>query len=81
MLPLSILRFHLMNANSSPATAVKLAPFRIGLATSRSYQHGPDSALAKLLNGSRANIEEHLKPQLIMAGMTLDAMQQLGLLD
>ncbi|AMP00669.1 putative methylglyoxal synthase protein [Collimonas arenae] len=70
-----------MTANSSPSAALKSPAFRIGLATSRSHQHGPDSALAQLLNGSRSNIEQHLKPQLIVVGRTLDAMQQLGLLD
>ena len=54
--------------------------FRIGLATSRTHQDAPNSVLARLLNGSRSAIEQHLQPQLIVVGRTLDAMDHLGLL-
>jgi len=54
---------------------------RIGLATSRTHQDAPNSALAQLLNGSRAAIERHLQPELIVVGRTLDAMRQLKLLN
>lgn len=65
---------------SPPAPRNSSAPFRIGLATSRSHQHGQESALAQLLNGSRQIIEQQLQPRLIVVGRTLDAMQQLNLL-
>jgi methylglyoxal synthase len=55
--------------------------YRIGLATSRTHQDAPNSALAQLLKGSRAAIEQHLQPELIVVGRTLDAMRQLNLLD
>ncbi|PUA19916.1 methylglyoxal synthase [Glaciimonas sp. PCH181] len=54
--------------------------YRIGLASSRTHQNDPQSALAQLLNGSRAAIENHLQPELIVVGRTLDAMGQLNLL-
>ncbi|MGS0740530.1 methylglyoxal synthase [Glaciimonas sp. GG7] len=54
--------------------------YRIGLASSRTHQDTPQSALAQLLNGSRAAIEIHLQPELIVVGRTLDAMGQLDLL-
>ncbi|WP_442781610.1 methylglyoxal synthase [Collimonas fungivorans] len=66
---------------SSPSRNASSAPFRIGLAANRSHQQGPDSALAQLLTGSRHSIEQQLKPQLVVVGRTLDAMQQLGLLE
>ncbi|MEB0011905.1 methylglyoxal synthase [Glaciimonas sp. Gout2] len=56
-------------------------PYRIGLASSRTHQDAPHSPLAQLINGSRAAIEQHLQPNLIVVGRTLDAINQLGLLD
>ena len=66
---------------SSLSRNASSARFRIGLAANRSHQQGPESALAQLLTGSRSSIEQHLKPQLVVVGRTLDAMQQLGLLE
>lgn len=55
-------------------------PIRIGLAANRAHQDAADSALVQLLRGSRAAIEDHLKPQLIVVGRTLDTIQSHGLL-
>lgn len=55
-------------------------PIRIGLAANRAHQDAADSALVQLLRGSRAAIENHLKPQLIVVGRTLDTIQSHGLL-
>ena len=55
-------------------------PFRIGLAANRAHQDAADSALVQLLKGSQAAIEQHLKPELIIVGRTLDAIRNHGLL-
>ena len=55
-------------------------PLRIGLAANRAHQDAADSALVQLLRGSRAAIENHLKPQLVVVGRTLDTIQSHGLL-
>ena len=60
-----------------PATP---APFRLGLAANRAHQDDANSALAQLLTGGRSAIENHLKPQLVIVGRTLDAMRSHGLL-
>ncbi|KAF3998108.1 methylglyoxal synthase [Glaciimonas immobilis] len=54
--------------------------YRIGLASNRTHQDAAHSPLAQLINGSRAAIE-HLQPNLIVVGRTLDAINQLGLLN
>src|SRR3978361_1681708 len=53
--------------------------YRIGLAANRSHQDAPDSALVRLLRGSRPAIER-LQPELIVVGRTLDAIGHLHLL-
>lgn len=55
--------------------------YRIGLASSRTHQGATHLPLAQLINGSRAAIEQHLQPNLIVVGRTLDAINQLGLLN
>ncbi len=54
--------------------------YRIGLAANRAHQDAADSALVRLLQGGRAAIEEHLQPQLVVVGRTLDAIRSHGLL-
>lgn len=54
--------------------------YRIGLAANRAHQDAADSALVRLLEGGRAAIEQHLQPQLIVVGRTLDAIRSHGLL-
>lgn len=54
--------------------------YRIGLAANRLHIDGDDSALARLLTGSRAAIDR-LVPQLVVVGRTLDAIAQQHLLD
>ncbi|MDL2355824.1 MAG: methylglyoxal synthase [Pseudomonadota bacterium] len=54
--------------------------YRIGLAANRAHQDAVDSALVRLLQGGRAAIEQHLKPQLVVVGRTLDAIRGHGLL-
>lgn len=57
------------------------APFyRIGLAANRLHIDGSESALARLLDTSRSAIVEHLKPELVVVGRTLDAIERQGLL-
>jgi methylglyoxal synthase len=53
---------------------------RIGLAASRAHQDAPHSALVRLLQGSRAAIEIHLQPELVVVGRTADAIRSHGLL-
>ncbi|MGV3655938.1 MAG: methylglyoxal synthase [Noviherbaspirillum sp.] len=55
-------------------------PYRIGLAASRAHQDTAGSALARLLRDARPAIENSLKPEFIVVGRTLDAMQAHGLL-
>ena len=55
-------------------------PYRIGLAANRIHQDASDAALAQLLQGAQQAIETHLRPELIVVGRTLDAMQSQGLL-
>lgn len=55
-------------------------PYRVGLAANRVHQDAPDSALVRLLQGARQAIETCLKPEFIVVGRTLDAMQAHGLL-
>lgn len=57
------------------------AGYRIGLAANRLHIDGPGSALARLLRESRRAIAEHLEPELVVVGRTLDAIEQQGLLD
>lgn len=57
------------------------AAYRIGLAANRLHIDGPGSALARLLQESRAAIVGHLRPELVVVGRTLDAIEQQGLLD
>jgi len=52
---------------------------RIGLIANRAHQDAPDSALVRLLTGSRHRIEA-LQPELIVVGRTLDAIGQMQLL-
>jgi methylglyoxal synthase len=54
--------------------------YRIGLAANRAHQDAADSPLVRLLQDGRAAIETHLKPQLVVVGRTLDAIQRYGLL-
>lgn len=54
--------------------------YRIGLAANRAHQDAPDSALVRLLQGGRAAIEQHLRPELVVVGRTLDAIRSHGLL-
>ncbi|MBB5392996.1 MULTISPECIES: methylglyoxal synthase [unclassified Herbaspirillum] len=57
-----------------------IAPrYRIGLIANRAHQDAPDSALVRLLAGSRHRIEA-LQPELIVVGRTLDAIGQMDLL-
>lgn len=53
--------------------------YRIGLVASRAHQDASGSALARLLQDSRAAIEA-LQPRLVVVGRTLDAMGRHGLL-
>ena len=53
--------------------------YRIGLVASRAHQDASASALARLLQDSRAAIEA-LQPRLVVVGRTLDAMGRHGLL-
>jgi methylglyoxal synthase len=46
---------------------------RIGLIANRSHQATPESALVQLLHGARTSIQ-HLQPQWIVVGRTLDAI-------
>ena len=55
--------------------------YRIGLAANRLHLDAEGCALARLLDGSRAAIVERLKPQLVVVGRTLDAIEQQRLLD
>ncbi len=55
--------------------------YRIGLAANRAHLTNAESALAKLLQGSRVAIVEHLQPQLMVVGRTLDAMRSQQLLE
>ncbi len=61
------------NSSSNPA-------IRIGLAANRAHQDAANSALVQLLKGGQTAIETHLKPQIVVVGRTLDAMQSHGLL-
>jgi methylglyoxal synthase len=54
--------------------------YRIGLAANRSHQDDADSALVRLLQDGKAAITTHLRPQLVVVGRTLDAMQRHRLL-
>lgn len=57
------------------------APFyRIGLAANRMHIDGIDAALSRLLSLSRRAIVDHLKPELVVVGRTLDAIERQGLL-
>lgn len=58
-----------------------LTTCRIGLAANRLHIDGEGAALARLLNGSRAAIVDSLRPQLVVVGRTLDAIEQQRLLD
>ena len=55
--------------------------YRIGLAANRLHIDGEGSALARLLRGSRNAIVNHLQPELVVVGRTLDAIFQQQLLD
>lgn len=54
--------------------------YRIGLAANRAHQDAADSPLVRLLQGGQAAIENHLQPQLVVVGRTLDAILSHGLL-
>lgn len=58
-----------------------LTTYRIGLAANHLHIDGEGSALARLLKGSRAAIVDSLRPQLVVVGRTLDAIEQQRLLD
>jgi methylglyoxal synthase len=68
-----------MAADHHPRKA-DMTHYRIGLAANRAHRDAAGSALVRLLQGGRAAIEEHLRPQLIVVGRTLDAMHTHGLL-
>ncbi|TAK89881.1 MAG: methylglyoxal synthase [Burkholderiaceae bacterium] len=53
--------------------------YRIGLAANRAHQDADDSALVRLLRDGRSAIN-HLQPQLVIVGRTLDAVERHGLL-
>ena len=55
-------------------------PYRIGLASSRAHQDAPDSALVRLLQDAHPAIVDHLQPEFVVVGRTLDAIQQHRLL-
>ena len=54
---------------------------RIGLAANRLHIEGERSALARLLKDARNAIVASLKPELVVIGRTLDAIEQQHLLD
>jgi len=61
--------------------SAKQRPYRIGLAANRAHLDSADSALVRLLQGARTAIEAHLKPELIVIGRTLDAIERQDLLN
>ncbi len=56
-------------------------PLRIGLAANRLHIQGADSALPRLLNEARESIVTYLRPQFVVVGRTLDAIQRLKILE
>lgn len=60
-------------------TPVPQRPYRIGLAASRAHLDAADSALVRLLGDARPAIER-LRPEFVVVGRTLDAIQRHKLL-
>lgn len=59
---------------------VPARPCRIGIAANRAHQDAADSALVRLLRDAHPAIAEHLRPQFVVVGRTLDAMHRHELL-
>ena len=64
---------------TSPVSSVR-GTLRIGLIANRAHQNASDSALVQLLHTSKASIQ-HLKPEWVVVGRTLDAIISHKLLD